>query len=161
MKKEYQKKDQATTSLDDMVEGMHTFIKGKSSIEGVTSAATTSSNSTPAPPSPQSEDDMLDVNPVVFVNMLDKVLKSAPDAPLSFASSPALDQDKYFSKGDYDFANDSDDDDDDDDDDDEDTNEEGQYQNSSSLKHIMVSQIKFTIMLFIFHCYFKPFKNCC
>jgi len=136
---EHQQKDQTTTSLDDMVEGMHTFIKGKSSIEGVTSASTISSNSTPAPLSPRLEYDMLDVNPVVFVNMLDKVLKSPPDAPLSFASSPVADQDKYFSKGDYDFADDSDDDDDDDDDDEEGTHEEGQYQNPSSLKHIMTA----------------------
>lgn len=94
--------DEATT---EMVEGVHTFLKGSSGIEGV-EQPTVEQLQRPG---------TVSINPVVFLNMLHTTLKAQSIDELPNASRPRVNQgDPYFSHDDYEAMEDTDDDDNDD-----------------------------------------------
>ncbi len=69
------------SEMKNMINGLESFVKNKSEIEGVSSLSATTKKTT-VPPAMKSMDknlDPVDISPKVFLTMLHKVLKSGPE----------------------------------------------------------------------------------
>jgi len=117
---------------DEMLGGIHSFVKGKSSIEGVDHSQTSRDNT--------HTNIEVELNPTVFLNLLQMTLRAKSANELTFPTmSLSIENDSFFSNEDYEMAELSEDDYNDDE---GDANDAEQDHEMTELMHAMDQELQ-------------------